>query len=190
MTTTATLIGDEQVAIDVRPFKKHKTHVIVSQTLTIDLSNSDVEEEVHSSVLVTEEVAEPLKTFANLFNGNGMEDSISNLSIPKSVFVPISSTATLLLLSIHTLSTLLVGVIPSSPLSQLYHSLTSPPISIPAISIQHPLLQYTTEVTQFFKTPLHLPSFTLESSFVSEKILMPSSSLPAVSIHITARYNL
>ena len=43
----------------------------ISQTPTIDLSDSDVEEEVHSSVLVIEEVTEPLKKIAYLFNDNG-----------------------------------------------------------------------------------------------------------------------
>ena len=65
--------------------------MIVSQIPTIDLGDSDVEEEVHSSMLVIEEVTEPLKKFAYFFNENGMEDSIPNLKVPKYVSAPISS---------------------------------------------------------------------------------------------------
>ena len=42
-------------------------------------------------------------------------------------------------------------------------------------------------VPQIFKIPLHIPSFTSSSSYVSEKVLMPtSSSLPADTIHVSS----
>ena len=54
VTTTVTPVDEEQVAVDVNPLKNQKKKVIVSQIPTIDLGDSDVEEEVHSSVLISE----------------------------------------------------------------------------------------------------------------------------------------
>ena len=89
----------------------------VYQIPTINLIESDAEEEMHSSMPVIEEFTQPLQTFADLFSDNGVEDSIPHPKILETTFSPVSSTAALLLSHIHTLSTFPVGVTPSSSLS-------------------------------------------------------------------------
>ena len=46
------------------------------------------------------------------------------------------------------------------------------------------MFQSTLPKTQSLKIPLQLPSFTLSSSSILEKILVPSSSLPAANVQI------
>ena len=91
--------------------------MILSQIPTIDRIDSDAEEAMHSSVPAIKEVTQPLQTFAYLFSDNGVEDSIPHPKIPETTSALVSSTAMLLLSSIHTLSTLPTWVTPSSSLS-------------------------------------------------------------------------
>ena len=45
MTTAVAHTGDDQVMVDVKPFKRQKVEISSSPTHTIDLTSSDIEEE-------------------------------------------------------------------------------------------------------------------------------------------------
>ena len=60
VTTTVTQVYDDQAAAKANPAKKQKIQVTSSQTPTIDFIDCDIEEEVHSLVLVMEEVTDHL----------------------------------------------------------------------------------------------------------------------------------
>ena len=60
VTTVLTQACKDQVMDEVKPFKIQKIKVPSSLSPTIDLTNSDIEEEVLPSMLITEEVDEYL----------------------------------------------------------------------------------------------------------------------------------
>ena len=53
-------MGDDQVAAEIKPLKKHKIQVNSFQIPTMDLIDCDTKEEVLTSVLVVEEVTDNL----------------------------------------------------------------------------------------------------------------------------------
>ena len=86
----------------------------------IDLIDLDLEEEVIASAPVTEEVDQYLQSLTYLLDGDGKKDSIPVSTVSQYSSMSMCSYATLLLSSIHTLSTLPVGGRISLALSQLY----------------------------------------------------------------------
>ena len=146
-----------------KPFKRQKTQVSSSTVPTINLTDSDVEEEEISPVPVLEEVDDQLQAFSNLFNGDVKKVSIPVSSILQYTSMPSSSSSALIISSIKSLSTLLVGATIPPSLSQLYLTATSTYAPMIPPSFQTPMLHFTTDETPIFKIPLHIPSFNLPS---------------------------
>ena len=95
-TTSVTQVHDDLAIVEANPPKKQKNQVTSSQTPTIDFIDCDTKEEVHSLVLVIEEVTKHLQTVIDLFHDNEMKDSIH---IPR-----ILESASILILQLHILS--------------------------------------------------------------------------------------
>ena len=106
MTATVTLPTDDQDMADKNPFKRPKSQVSSSPTPTINLDDSDLEEEVIASSPVTEEVDQYLQLFIDLLNGDGKKYFIHVPTILQCTSISSSSPSSLLLASIQTLSTL------------------------------------------------------------------------------------
>jgi len=137
----------------------------------IDLVDSDLEEEVIASAPVTEEVDQYLQSFTYFLDGDGKKDFIPVSTIPQSSSVSICSYSTLLLSSIHTLSTLPAGGRISPALSELYQDLISTPEYVTSDIVQIPISLPVISEAPIFKILLHLPSVTLSRLSRSEKIL-------------------
>ena len=129
---------------DIKPLQRLEVQVPSSSTHTIDLTNSDQEEEV-SSVPITKEAGDHLQDFIDLLNGKAKKDSIPIPEIQKPPSVSEPSTVVLLLTSIQTLSTFPAGVPPPPSLSQLYHTVTTIISPISSCPFQNPMPQYNTE---------------------------------------------
>ena len=103
--------------VEQKPFKRLKVKVSSSTTPTIDLVDSDLEEGMIASAPVTEEVDQYLQSFTDLLNGDGKKGFIPVSTVSQSSYVSSYSYSTLLLSSIHTLSTFPVGARISHALS-------------------------------------------------------------------------
>ena len=118
----------------------------------------------------------------NFFSGSNAR---SSSALPKSQYSsdPCPSSKALLLSSILALSSLPTGSTMTPLMSQLYHDATCLPDSITPVSVQTPNTPST--ISQLFKVPLHIPSFSSIPSHVHEKIsVLSPSSLPAATIII------
>ena len=139
-----------------------------------------------SLVPVIEEAGDHWQDFLDLFDGKSKKNYIPVLEIQQPSSVSESSTTTLLLSSIQTLSTLPTGVPPPPSLSQLYHTVTTATAPISSCPFQNPMTQPNTEESQLFRIPLHIPSFSLLSTSISNNILVHPSSLPDIGIVVSS----
>ena len=112
--------SDNQEIAEQKPFKRLTVKASSSTTPTIDLVDSKLEEDVIAFAPVTEEVDQYLQSFTDLLNGDGKKGFIPVSTVSQYSYVSSCSYSTLLLSSIHTLSTLLAGARISPALSQLY----------------------------------------------------------------------
>ena len=101
--------SDTEEIVEKKPFKRLKVKASSSVGPIINLVDSDLEEEVVASAPVTEEVDQYLQSFTILLNGDGKKYFIHVSTSSQSSFVSSCSYSTLLLSSIHTLSTLPAG---------------------------------------------------------------------------------
>ena len=97
---------DNQDIDDKNPFKRLKMQVSFSPTPTINLDDSDLQEEVIASTPLTIEVDQNLKSFTYLLNGDSKKYFIHVPTVSKFTSFSSSSSSTLLLSSIQILSTL------------------------------------------------------------------------------------
>ena len=165
----------EQSQIEEKLFKKLRVQVSSIPASTIDLTNSEEEDERISPVPVIVETGNgnDLQDFMNLFNGNnGKSSSTLPQSQPSSQLGP--SSYPLLLSSIIALSSFSTGSTMTPFMSQLYQNATCLPLYITPVSLQMPIPSSTTP--PFFKVPLHIPSFSSIPYSVHEKASTLSQS--------------
>ena len=148
----------------------------------IDLVDSDFEEEVIASAPVTEEVDQYLQSLTDLLDGDGKKDSIPVSTVSQYSSMSMCSYATLLLSSIHTLSTLPAGGRISPALFELYQDMISTPEYVTSDIVQIPISLPVVSEGPIFKIPLHLPSITLLRLSRSEKLLGSFSPLSSVNL--------
>ena len=91
---------DNQEMVEKIPFKRLKVNVSSSTTPTINLDDSDLEEDMTASAPATEEVDQHLQSFTDLLNGDGKKGFISVSIVSQSSSVSSSLSSTLLLSSI------------------------------------------------------------------------------------------
>ena len=128
-------------------------NVSSSTTPTINLDDSNLEEDVIASTPVTEEVDQHLQSFTDLLNDDGKKGFILVSTVSQSSYVSSCLYSTLLLSSIHTLSTLPVGARISPALSQLYQELTSTPESVTSDPVQTSISLLLFRKHQFSRFP-------------------------------------
>ena len=100
MTTAITQPNDDQEMAEKNPFKILKMQVSSSPTPTINLVDSDLEEELLASIDITKDMDKYLQPFTNFLNGDGKKDFISVPIFLHSTYVYSSSSLALLLSSI------------------------------------------------------------------------------------------
>ena len=91
MTTAITQPNDDQEMAEKNPFKILKMQVSSSPTPTINLVDSELEEEVLASTSITKDVDKYLQPFTNLLNGDGKKYFIPFPTISQSTSISISS---------------------------------------------------------------------------------------------------
>ena len=124
-----------------RPLKELKVQVPSFPASTIDLTNSEEEEDERlSPAIVTEEVGNGnnLQQFMDVFSDSNGRSS-SALPKSQSSSEPFPSSLALLLSSILALSSLSTGSTMTPLMSHLYHDATFLPDSITPASVQIPI---------------------------------------------------
>ena len=100
VTTVITQTTGDQVMADIKPLQILEVQVPSSSNHTIDLTNSDKEEEEFSPVLITEEACDHLQDFLDLLNSKSKKNSIPVPEIPRPSSESEYSTTSLILSSI------------------------------------------------------------------------------------------
>ena len=127
-----------------------------------------------------------------MFSGsNGRSSS----ALPKSQYYsePCPSSSALLLSSILALSSFPTSSTMTPYMSQIYHDATCLPYSITPVSVQTPIPPST--ISQVFKVPLHIPSFSSTPSPIHDKVSIISplslraSTMQVSSIETFVLYN-
>ena len=176
----ATVVGKTQPKknqVEDKPVKKINISIPIP---TIDLTHLEEEEGRTSPVPVTIETGHDFQNLTNCSNGN----ISSPLPWPQYSCQPDPSSSAILISSIMALSSFSDGSVVTPFMIKLYHNATFLPESIIPVSMDMPIP--SSVVSPVFKTPLHIPSFSLVSSHVAEKIttVSPSSLLKDTTVQI------